>query len=144
MTWDTVALIILTLICLVLIIGNIKLQFRNRKLVVRLAQEAVDKKIVQDLLNEELARQDSQAVEQSEGFLRFISQSRDWAFEYIEQVQNAISAFKNKVEPRILYAKTYGTLAGDSPHSKIIDEISEAYDELIKIMPEDTSNDVVK
>ena len=143
MTWDIVALIILTLLCLVLAIANIKLRFRNRNLVVRLAQEAVDKRIIEGLLNEELARQDSQAIEQSEGFLRFISQSRDWAFSYIEQVQSAILNFKQKVGPKIIYAKTYGS-ATVSPHTQIIDSIAEAYEELIAVLPEDSADDVVK
>jgi hypothetical protein len=137
MTWDILALVILTMLIVVLSIYNIKLQMRNRKLVVQLAQEVLNKKIIGDKLNEELAKQDSQALEQSEGFLKFISQSRDWAFDYIEQVQAALLVFKGKVDPQIRYAKTYGVVAGESVHSKIVAEFSEAYDDLLKVMPED-------
>jgi hypothetical protein len=37
-------------------------------------------------------------VENTEGFLKFVTQSRDWAFEYIENVQNSISSLKSAVE----------------------------------------------
>jgi hypothetical protein len=144
MTWDILALIILTLACIALLINNFRLQIRNRKLVVKLAQEAIDKEIIRGKLNEELAKQDTQALEQSEGFLKFISQSREWAFDYIEQVQTALKVFKDKVDPQILYAKTYGVVSGESVHTVIIGRISEAYGELLKIMPEDNNNDVVK
>lgn len=35
---------------------------------------------------------------QSDGFVGFVSKSRDWAFEYIENVQDSISSLKLAVE----------------------------------------------
>ena len=142
--WDLAAIAILSIFVLLLLFNNIRLQIRNKRLVIKLAQEIVDKKIISDRLSEELSAQSSKNLEQSDGFLKFISQSRDWAFDYIEKVQAALLVFKNKVEPQILYAKTYGTVSGESPHTIIIDRISDAYDDLVKVMPEDSQDNVVK
>ncbi len=144
MILDTIAFAVLALIIIILLINNLTIRSRNKKLSIETIQMALDKTIISEKLREQLDKKDSESIEQSEGFLKFISQSRDWAFDYIEQVQAALLEFKNKVEPQILYAKTYGTVAGESPHSVIIDKISDAYDELAKVMPEDSADNVIK
>ena len=137
MILEAVAYGVLLLIIVVLLINNLAIRSKNRRLSADIIQIALDKSIISKKLKEELDKKDSESIEKSEGFLKFISQSRDWAFDYIEQVQAALIEFKNRVEPQILYAKTYGTTTGESPHTIIIDRISDAYDELAKIMPED-------
>ena len=137
MILDIVAFGVSLFIIVILLINNLAIRSKNRKLSAEVIQIALDKAVISQRLKEELDKKDSDSIEQSEGFLKFISQSRDWAFDYIEQVQAALLEFKNRVEPQILYAKTYGTTTGESPHTIIIDRISDAYDELAKIMPED-------
>jgi pantothenate synthetase len=139
MILEAVAYGVLLLIIVVLLINNLAIRSKNRRLSTDIIQIALDKSIISKKLKEELDKKDSESIEKSEGFLKFISQSRDWAFDYIEQVQAALLEFKNKIEPEILYAKTYGTVSGQSPHTIIIDRISDAYDELVKILPEDSS-----
>jgi hypothetical protein len=135
---DIVAFGVSLFIIVILLINNLAIRSKNRKLSVEVVQIALDKAVISQRLKEELDKKDSESIEQSEGFLKFISQSRDWAFDYIEQVQAALLEFKNRVEPQILYAKTYGTTTGESPHTIIIDRISDAYDDLVRIMPEDS------
>jgi pantothenate synthetase len=144
MILDIVAPGVLLLIIVILLINNLAIRSKNRKLSVEVVQIALDKAVISQRLKEELEKKDSDSIEKSEGFLKFISQSRDWAFDYIEQVQAALLEFRNKVEPQILYAKTYGTTVGESTHSIIIDKISDAYDDLVKVMPEDNSEDMLK
>jgi hypothetical protein len=145
MILDFIAFAILGFFVFVLLINNLKLRSRTRKLSAQVVQLALDKNVISEQLKKVLDdKKDSESIEQSEGFLRFISQSREWAFDYIEQVQAALLEFKNKVEPQILYAKTYGTTLGESPHSIIIDKISDAYDDLVKVMPEDQPGDLLK
>ena len=43
-----------------------------------------------------------------EDFLKFVSDSREWAFEYIEEVQKSITDFKTKVESHINYFDRFG------------------------------------
>jgi hypothetical protein len=144
MILDVIAFGVLLLIIVILLINNLAIRSKNRKLSAQIIQIALDKTVISEKLKEQLDKKDSESIEQSEGFLKFISQSRDWAFDYIEQVQAALLEFKNKVEPQLLYAKTYGTAAGHSPHTIIIDRISDAYDDLVRVMPEDSSGDVLK
>jgi hypothetical protein len=144
MILDTVAFIVLSLVIVILLINNLAIRFKNKKLSVEIIQIALDKAVISQRLKKELDKKESESIEQSEGFLKFISQSRDWAFDYIEQVQAALLEFKNKIEPQILYAKTYGTTVGKSPHTVIIDKISDAYDDLAKVMPEDSADNVIK
>ena len=72
----------------------------------------------------------------NESYVKFISDSRDWAYEYIEDVQPKLTSFANKVEPQLNYYNTYGqTVQG--PHIILVKEISEAYEELKTIMPQE-------
>jgi len=144
MMLEAIAYGVLLLIIVVLLINNLAIRSKNRRLSADIIQIALDKSIISKKLKEELDKKDSESIEKSEGFLKFISQSRDWAFDYIEQVQAALLEFKNKIEPQILYAKTYGTTTGQSPHTIIIDRISDAYDDLLKVMPEDSADGVLK
>jgi hypothetical protein len=144
MILDFIAFGILGFFVFVLLINNLKLRSKTKNLTAQVIQISLDKAILSEELKKVLDQKDSESIEQSEGFLKFISQSRDWAFDYIEQVQAALLEFKNKVEPQILYAKTYGTVSGQSPHTIIIDRISDAYENLVKVMPEDTSGDLSK
>jgi pantothenate synthetase len=141
---DIIAFVVLSLVIVILLINNLAIRSKNKKLSIEIIQIALDKAVISQKLKEQLDKKNSESIEQSEGFLKFISQSRDWAFDYIEQVQAALLEFKNKIEPQILYAKTYGTTTGESPHTIIIDRISNAYDDLIKVMPEDSADNVIK
>ena len=78
---------------------------------------------------EELQKElSSKELSETDGFIKFISQSRDWAFEYIEEVQKALSEFDEEVSPKFKSAK-------DS--NKLLKEISLAYDKLKTVLPKD-------
>lgn len=71
-----------------------------------------------------------------ENFIKFLSDSRDWAFEYIEDVQDALNTFIDSVDNDIKYFDTYGdVLSTERPDYQSMKRISIAYKELIKIMP---------
>ena len=72
----------------------IKLIAERRKansLRVSLVQAYIDKQIYFDKLAEEIQKRENANVENTEGFLNFVSQSRDWAYEYIEDVQKELT-----------------------------------------------------
>jgi hypothetical protein len=72
----------------------------------------------------------------NESYVKFLNNSRDSAYAYIEDVQEKLVAFANRVEPQLNYYNTYGT-AVQGPHSILAKEISEAYEDLKTIMPQD-------
>lgn len=87
---------------------------------------------------EELQKElSSKELSETDGFIKFISQSRDWAFEYIEEVQKALAEFDKEVAPRLEWATTFGRLAGDTVHTDTINTISEAYNKLKTLLPKD-------
>lgn len=108
-------------------------------------QDSLDKSTLIQNLSDRLVKIEQKPIEESEGFIKFLSESRDWAFKYIEDVQKALTDFKNIVEPKLKYANTYGTVAGPTAHLTLIEEITLAYIDLKKIMPdEDLDQDVLK
>jgi hypothetical protein len=77
-----------------------------------------------------------------DSFFKFISDSRDWAFEYIEEVQGALLAFQKEVGPLISYFDTYGdVLSNERPDYKAMKTISDEYKKLVSILPEEQKND---
>ncbi len=73
----------------------------------------------------------------NEDFLKFVSDSRDWAYQYIEDVQEKINNFINEIEPEIDYFDEYGLVGDAYPHYHSMKKISGAYKELKKSLPED-------
>jgi hypothetical protein len=72
----------------------------------------------------------------NESYVRFLNESRNSAYEYIEDVQGQLVAFASKVEPQLNYFNTYGT-AVQGPHTILVKEFSEAYEELKTVMPQE-------
>jgi hypothetical protein len=107
-----------------------------------LANEYLQKLSDNELLLKEINRLNQQInnkeLENSDGFLKFVSDSRDWAFQYIEQVQKALVEFDNVVAPQLEWVNTYGKVAGETVHTETITKISEAYYKLKSVLPENT------
>ena len=59
-----------------------------------------------------------------ENFIKFISESRDYAYKYIEDVQVGISKFIEDVEPEIAYFDEYGIVGSAYPHYYSMKKIS--------------------
>jgi hypothetical protein len=72
-----------------------------------------------------------------ENFIKFLSDSRDWAYEYIQDIQEGVTHFVNEVEPEIAYFDEYGEVGSAYPHYHSMKKISEAYKELKTLLPED-------
>jgi hypothetical protein len=83
-----------------------------------------------------MAEIDSKNSNQNDGFLKFVSESREAAFKYIEEVQAAINEFDSKVGPAVKYYKETGKMLDRRP-SELVRELSEAYDKLMASMPKE-------
>ena len=71
-----------------------------------------------------------------ENFIKFLSDSRDWAYEYIETVQSGLNQFVNDVDADISYFDEYGdALSMSRPDYNSMKNISKAYSELKKLLP---------
>jgi hypothetical protein len=72
-----------------------------------------------------------------ESFIKFLSDSRDSAFTYIEEVQSGISNFVEQVDPEISYFKEYGDIMAMSPNYNSMKKIATAYEDLVKLLPKE-------
>jgi hypothetical protein len=116
--------------------------FKIKRFVKTLSEECLQQLADNFLLRKEVERLyqeiENKKLEQTDGFLKFVSESRDWAFGYIEEVQTALSEFDKTVDPLLKWAMRFGVLNGETANTKILSEISEAYDKLKPVLPENT------
>jgi hypothetical protein len=75
--------------------------------------------------------------ESNEAFLKFVSDSRDWAYQYIDDVQESLTKFVDDIEPEIAYFDEYGVVGTAYPHYYSMKKISEAYKELKRVLPDE-------
>ena len=94
-----------------------------RKLIKLNVQTQMDNFILLSELDKMVQEKDDKSVEQSDGFLKFISESRDWAFEYIENIQSALNEYDAAL------------------HTTDAKVINDAYKKLIDLLPK--SEDMV-
>jgi hypothetical protein len=116
--------------------------FKMRRFATTLSEAYMQQLADNFLLQKEVERLyqeiENKKLEQTDGFLKFVSESRDWAFAYIEEVQKSLAEFDNTVEPLLGWAMKFGVLNGETANTKILREISEAYDKLKSVLPENT------
>jgi hypothetical protein len=72
-----------------------------------------------------------------ENFIKFLSDSRDWAYQYIEDVQAGLKKFTDEVKPEIDYFNTQGNFTSMQPNYYSLKKISEAYSELLTLLPKE-------
>lgn len=141
MIWGVLEFILFGLALLLfvaLVITNIILRFDNKKLKTTIVQDGIDRAIIMEKLGEMLASQDKTNISQTDGFLKFVSDSRDAAFKYIEEVQAAINEFDQRVGPVVKHYKDTGKVLERKP-SELVKEIAQAYDKLMASMPKENN-----
>jgi hypothetical protein len=121
----------------VLVYKNIKLKIKLSAKTIEILRLSIDNTVLSDKLIETLDVQVGRSDDTSGAFLKFVSDSRDWAYQYIEDVQESLNKFISDIEPEILYFDTYGDLMGAEPNHNSMKKISGSYKELKKLLPEE-------
>lgn len=91
----------------------------------------------------ELVNTYSNNDETKDNFLKFVSDSREWAFDYIEDVQNSLKEFIDTIEEDVNHYDQYGAaieghcLPYDVAMKKMVVELPK----LKKLLPEESKND---
>ena len=124
-----IAYVVYTAIVATLIVALVRSFFRYKKLLADSMQLALDKVILLQMVQEAAQNKEDTSVEKTEGFLKFVSESRDWAFTYIEQTQATVHEFGDVLEPM---------LREDFLGVEDINTLSKAYAKLTSILPENT------
>ncbi|OBQ45574.1 MAG: hypothetical protein AN484_00980 [Aphanizomenon flos-aquae WA102] len=121
----------------VLIINNIRFSLKLSSASQKLIQAHIDNTILAEKLFETSARIIVKKETDSDAFLKFVSDSRDWAYQYIDEVQEGLNKFITDIQPEIAYFDEYGEVGSAYPHYHSMKKISGAYKELKKLLPED-------
>ncbi len=91
-----------------------------------------------DLTKSTKVKEQSDDSIHKEHFIKFLSDSRDWAYQYIEDVQKGLTKFVNDVDADISHFDEYGeVLSMSRPDYPSMKNISKAYKELKTLLPED-------
>ena len=134
---ELVAFSIFTIFFFMLIFKNVTLNIKLSESRMEVIRAHLDKTIISEKLIEVSEKKNKLDDPSSEAFLKFVSDSRDWAYQYIDEVQESLNKFITDIEPEILYFDTYGDLMSAEPNYNSMKKISGAYKELKKMLPED-------
>lgn len=104
------------------------------KSVAMIVELGVDKEMLLKKVSDLLDEKSSKELEKSEDFLKFVSQSRDWAFEYIENAQSTIESFVNNVDGAI---SSVNSKSPKSEYVQALEKINQAYKEVKALLPQD-------
>ena len=91
-----------------------------------------------DLTKSTKTKEDSDESIHKENFIKFLSDSRDWAFSYIENVQKGLTKFVSDIDADVSHFDEYGdALSMSRPDYPSMKNISKAYKELKTLLPEE-------
>lgn len=106
-------------ITVVLLAAVYKTHRRAKRLANSLIQSEINSHVIKEKMEDLAIKIESFEMQKSDEFVKFLSESRDWAFQYIEDVQVAIAYLKNAME------------SGDD------EQINNAYHNLIELLPKE-------
>ena len=121
------------------ILSSLTLLFLSLYVLQKRANKVLIAKTLEALLMQQLTRNTNKTDkdQSNEDFLKFVSDSRDWAYQYIDEAQEGLNKFITDIEPEIAYFDEYGVAGSAYPHYHSMKKISGAYKELKKLLPED-------
>ncbi len=117
-----------------LAVDNVRQRLRVSRLDKEVNQSIADYIALSGKMEEVVKNTDEKKIEQTEGFLRFVSESRDWAFQYIERVQISIKNFQDVFHPM---AKEYYENKEKPFNQEKFGTLFEAYKKLIEELPDE-------
>ena len=94
---EVMIIAILFFVAFVSFAAMIRARLRNIKLTATISQLIVDKQTLGDELDR-LSFISSNSVDIENGFIKFLSETRETAYEYIQDVQTSISELKDAIE----------------------------------------------
>lgn len=134
MTIEKIAILSDSILIIVLIFKIITMGRSAKALARDLAVSNEEKLYVTQALQKVIEEQNSQMLEKTDGFLKFVSESRDWAFSYIEDVQEKLTSFDDKIAEIVKYYSVYGPDM-QGVHIDLLKQVSEAVEELKSVLP---------
>jgi hypothetical protein len=132
----SISLIILSACLFSVIVAYSTLAYNFNKLRVQYQKIFTDMMLLEKLINDiEESKLKSDESVHKENFIKFLSDSRDWAYQYIEDVQTGLNSFISETAPEINYFKEYGDLSSMAPNYYSMKKITEEYEKLKALLP---------
>lgn len=75
-----------------------------------------------------------------ENFIKFLSDSRDWAFEYIDKSQKQIKEFVDMADKEFAFFDSFGLVLHNEISYETMKKISEEYKKLKNLLPEESDD----
>jgi len=129
MLLDYIIYIVFSGLILYLFLSNIKLRKMIQLMTVSVLQANIDKQIIENGVS----------ISNDENFVKFLSQSRDDAYKYIEEVQTGIKEFISNVDNTINYYDQYGSasIGMFPPYDNAMQLFSKEVKSLKQLLPEE-------
>lgn len=124
---ETILYIIFNVIIFVLFYAYIDLYIKFKITSNFLVEEKIEKENFQLKLADYISQNDSNQLEQTEGFVDFISQSRNWAFKYIEDIQASLLKLREAID----------ILKSETGNTKNVEKTIIIVEDILKYLPED-------
>jgi GH25 family lysozyme M1 (1,4-beta-N-acetylmuramidase) len=113
---ETILYSALALVTAWLIFDSVRLRLKNRRFLKEIIQLSLNASAYSDKISN---LQEELSVVESDGFLKFVSESREWAFDYIENVQKTIDDLRSAIDAKDQFL------------------VTEAHEKLISFLPEE-------
>lgn len=142
-SWLIFLLIFTTALSIVTILKNIMLRFQYHEALSQVFQMQMDATTTNSFLLDKLKdrdKEESVKTDVQEGFINFLNQSRESAFEYIETVQSTLGNVVTNLSPIVEFHDKYGAIF-DTDTRNQMQVVSSSFRELKKLIPEEVDLD---
>lgn len=142
-SWLIFLLIFTTALSIVAILKNLWLKFQYADALNKILQMQLDATTANAFLLDKLKdkdKEESVKTDVQEGFINFLNQSRESAFEYIENVQSTLNNVVTDLSPIVEFHDKYGAIF-DTDTRNQMQVVSNSFRELKKLIPEEVDLD---
>ena len=135
---DNIIIAVLGTLTLSFAIAYLSVLHRLSRLTQDFAKLFISHESLQDFVKKNNFNSKSDEDVHKESFIKFLSDSRDWAFGYIEDVQKGLEKFISYAEPEVNHFNENVDISKGTEYYSFMKKFSKEYKELKKLMPTDT------
>jgi len=137
-----ITILFLSTMFFIVLLQNFWLRIRNIDLTIALFKNQMDHTTQAEFLINKIEELKLNTEKESqEGFVNFLNQSRDWAFDYIDLVQKTIKEFIDVADRKMNYAEKYHDI---DPWQEPLVQLIEPYKKIKALLPEEEQKDASK
>ncbi len=132
---DNIILIILGTFTISFAIAYVSVLKKLSKITQEFAKLYISHQSLQDFVEKNNVEFKNDSDIHKENFIKFLSDSRDWAFGYIEEVQKGLDKFIETLDSEISNFDEHSTISEGTQYYELMTKFSKEYKELKKLMP---------